>query len=259
MVDDKAFARVPERPSHRFDAVVRRTDLEERLAAIDWASVEAGLDQVGAVPTGGLLTSEECAALVALYAEDAAFRSTVSMQRHGYGRGEYKYFAYPLPAPISSLRHLLYQHLVPLANRWNEAMGVEVRYPADHAHFIERCHRAGQCRPTPLLLRYGSGDYNCLHQDLYGEHVFPLQLAVLLSRPGQDFAGGEFVITEQRPRQQSRVEVVSLAQGEGVIFAVHQRPLRGARGVGKVNIRHGVSRIRSGQRHTLGVILHDAA
>jgi hypothetical protein len=205
------------------------------------------------------LSPAECAALAAAYDDDAAFRSRVVMARHGYGRGEYRYFAYPLPDLVATLRTALYERLAPIANAWNAALGLPVRYPPDHAGFLARCHAAGQTRPTPLLLRYGTGDYNCLHQDLYGEHVFPLQVACLLAEPGTDFTGGEFVLTEQRPRMQSRAEVVALARGEGVIFAVHRRPVRGARGVTRVNLRHGVSRLRSGRRHTLGVIFHDAA
>jgi len=209
--------------------------------------------------TGPLLSTEECAAISSLYPEDAGFRSRVVMARHGFGQGEYKYFARPLPALVSALRAGFYRRLVGTANRWNTTMGIPVRYPAEHDAFIERCHAAGQIRPTPLLLQYGPGDYNCLHQDLYGEHVFPLQVAILLSRPGEDFTGGEFVLTEQRPRMQSRAEVVTLRQGEGVVFAVHHRPVQGTRGAYRVNLRHGVSRLRGGRRHTLGVIFHDAA
>jgi hypothetical protein len=193
-----------------------------------------------------------------MYGSDAPFRSKVIMARHGFGRGEYKYFAYPLPEVIATLREALYPPLADIASRWNETMGIDVRYPPTHAGFLARCHKAGQTRPTPLLLQYGEGDYNCLHQDLYGEHVFPLQLTVLLSRPGEDFTGGEFVLTEQRPRMQSRAEVVPLAQGQAVIFPVHHRPVRGTRGSYRVNMRHGVSRLRSGRRHTLGIIFHDA-
>jgi uncharacterized protein len=180
------------------------------------------------------------------------------MGRHGFGRGEYKYFSYPLPQLIAELRPKLYEQLQSVANRWNEAMGIDISYPKSHAAFLKRCHDAGQAKPTPLLLQYGEGDYNCLHQDLYGEHVFPLQVAILLSEPGRDFEGGEFVLTEQRPRMQSRAEVVPLRQGDGVAFAVHHRPVAGTRGTYRVNLRHGVSRIRSGRRHTLGVIFHDA-
>ena len=227
--------------------------------AIDWNSVADALDAHGCAVVGPLLSSQECAALAALYsANNDVFRSTVVMARHGFGRGEYKYFAYPLPQQVAALRAAFYAPLSRIANRWNERLGIPVRYPAKHADFLERCHRAGQSKPTPLLLQYGPGDYNCLHQDLYGEHVFPLQVAILLSAPGRDFTGGEFVLTEQRPRMQSRAEVVPLRQGEGVIFPVHHRPVAGTRGVYRVNMRHGVSRIRSGQRHTLGIIFHDA-
>jgi hypothetical protein len=228
------------------------------VAALDWERIEADLDAVGCATTGPLLDPETCASLIALYDQDAPFRSRIVMARHGFGRGEYKYYAYPLPDPIAALRGLLYERLVPIANRWNEAMGIAIRYPAEHAAFLERCHKAGQTRPTPLLLKYGAGDYNCLHQDLYGENVFPLQIAILLSEPGRDFTGGEFVLTEQRPRMQSRAEVVSLAQGEGVIFAVHNRPVQGTRGTYRVHLRHGVSRLRSGERFTTGIIFHDA-
>ena len=197
-------------------------------------------------------------ALVESYASDAPFRSRVVMARHGFGRGEYKYFAYPLPELVAALREALYPPLAAVANRWNDAMGTRVRFPHDHAAYLVRCHKAGQTKPTPLLLAYEAGDYNCLHQDLYGEHVFPLQIAFLLSRPGDDFTGGEFVLTEQRPRMQSRAEIVPLVQGEGVIFPVHHRPVQGTRGIYRVNMRHGVSRLRSGHRHTLGIIFHDA-
>ena len=232
---------------------------EGRLASFDWPQIERDLDAQGSALLPGLLTPEECAAIAGLYAREDGFRSRVVMSRHGFGRGEYKYFAYPLPALIGGLRTRLYPRLLPIANRWNEAMGIGVRYPQDHAAFLDRCHEAGQLRPTPLLLQYGPGDYNCLHQDLYGEHVFPLQIAVLLSEPGRDFTGGEFVLTEQRPRMQSRAEVAPLRQGDGLIFAVHHRPVRGTRGSYRVVMRHGVSQLRSGQRHTLGVIFHDAA
>ena len=233
--------------------------LAERVAAVDWQRVAANLDDEGHAPLHSMLSVEQCASLAAGYESDAQFRSRVVMARHGFGRGEYKYFAYPLPGLIASLRSALYPRLVGIANRWNEAMGIAGRYPDDHAEFLERCHRAGQVRPTPLLLQYGEGDYNCLHQDLYGEHVFPLQVAFLLSQPERDFTGGEFVITEQRPRMQSRATVVPLDQGSGVIFAVNNRPVQGARGFYRVKLRHGVSRIRSGKRHTLGIIFHDAA
>ena len=229
-----------------------------RVAAIDWNQTGAVLDAQGSATLKGLLTPAECQALVALYARDELFRSRVVMARHSYGRGEYQYFRYPLPDLVATLRTALYTPLVSIANRWNQTLKIEVRYPAAHHEFIARCHAAGQRRPTPLLLQYAAEDYNCLHQDLYGEHVFPLQVATLLSAPGRDFTGGEFVLTEQRPRMQSRAEVVPLAQGDAVVFAVHHRPVPGTRGVYRVNLRHGVSRIRSGHRHTLGIIFHDA-
>jgi hypothetical protein len=232
--------------------------LAERIAAIDWAAIASELDAQGCAPIEQLLAPAQCQALAALYDDDAPFRSRVVMASHGFGRGEYKYFAYPLPALVTELRTRLYPHLAPIANRWSEALGQDVRYPDDHASFIARCHAAGQLRPTPLLLQYGEGDYNCLHQDLYGEHVFPLQVAILLSAPGRDFTGGEFVITEQRPRMQSRPMVVPLAQGDAVVFAVHHRPVQVMRGVYRVNLRHGVSRLRAGHRHTAGIIFHDA-
>lgn len=230
-----------------------------RSRALDWDRVSHDLDGYGGAVLAGLLEPEECEALTALYAEDRLFRSRVIMSRHGFGRGEYKYFNYPLPALIAGLREALYPKLAPLANRWNGAMGIEVQYPDRHADFLARCHQAGQVKPTPLLLQYGVDDFNCLHQDLYGEHVFPVQVAILLSEPGRDFTGGEFVLTEQRPRMQSRPEVVPLRQGDAVAFAVHHRPVQGTRGVYRVNLRHGVSRIRSGRRHTVGIIFHDAA
>ncbi len=229
-----------------------------RLAAIDWAHISAELDAQGCAVIEQLLMPQQCAALAALYPDDTRFRSRIVMGRHGFGRGEYKYFSYPLPDPIAELRPLLYAQLQSVANRWNEAMGIDIRYPESHQAFLKRCHAAGQSRPTPLLLQYGEGDYNCLHQDLYGEHVFPLQVAILLSEPGRDFTGGEFVLTEQRPRMQSRPEMVPLRQGDAVVFAVHHRPVQGSRGFYRVNLRHGVSRIRAGHRHTLGVIFHDA-
>jgi hypothetical protein len=229
-----------------------------RVDAIDWMQAGRELDAQGCAVLKGLLLPEECRAFAALYPDDSRFRSRVVMGRHGFGRGEYKYFAYPLPDLIAQLRPALYAQLRGVANRWNEAMGIDIRYPESHDAFLKRCHAAGQNRPTPLLLQYGADDYNCLHQDLYGEHVFPLQVAILLSEPGRDFTGGEFVLTEQRPRMQSRPEVVPLAQGDAVAFAVHVRPAQGTRGFYRVNLRHGVSRIRSGHRHTLGVIFHDA-
>jgi hypothetical protein len=229
-----------------------------RLAAFDWQRICDELDTQGYAVLPQLLASEQCASLVDLYPQQQRFRSRVIMSRHGFGRGEYQYFSYPLPALLALLRESLYPHLAPIANRWNELMSIDVRFPDTHQRFIERCHAAGQVRPTPLLLQYAAGDYNCLHQDLYGEHVFPLQVAALLSQPGRDFTGGEFVLTEQRPRMQSRADVVPLAQGDAVVFAVHYRPVQGSRGVYRVNMRHGVSRLRSGRRHTLGVIFHDA-
>jgi uncharacterized protein len=232
--------------------------IAERWNGVAWEQVEAELDGYGAAILKHLLTPEECDAIAAMYPDDAKFRSRVVMTRHGFGRGEYKYFRYPLPDLVERLRAYLYPRLAPIANRWNEALRIDVRYPETHAEFLERCHKAGQRRPTPLLLQYGEGDYNCLHQDIYGEHVFPLQVAILLSEPGRDFAGGDFVLTEQRPRMQSRVEVVPLRQGDAVAFAVHHRPIQGTRGTYRVNLRHGVSRIRDGHRHTLGIIFHDA-
>jgi len=230
----------------------------ERVAAFDWARVGAELDAEGCAVLPALISTGACAALAARYEDESLFRSRVAMARHGFGRGEYKYFAYPLPEPVAALRAALYPPLAAIANRWNQAMGIDERYPDRHANYLTRCHSAGQSRPTPLLLRYCAGDYNCLHQDLYGDEVFPLQVAVLLSAPGRDFAGGELVLTEQRPRMQSRVEVVPLEQGDGVIFAVNRRPVRGGRGVYRVAMRHGVSRVRSGGRMTLGIVFHDA-
>ncbi|WP_313915213.1 2OG-Fe(II) oxygenase [Tahibacter sp.] len=232
--------------------------LTDRIAALPWHALSGTLDAHGNALIPGLLSGEECAALTARYDDHAAFRSRVVMSRYGFGSGEYKYYAYPLPAVVGGLRSAFYPRLVDVANRWNEALDDATRYPASHTDFLARCHEAGQQRPTPLMLKYGSGDYNCLHQDLYGEQVFPLQVAVLLSQPGRDFSGGEFVLTEQRPRQQSRVEVVPLQQGDAVVFAVSHRPAQGTRGAYRVNLRHGVSRVRSGQRFTLGVIFHDA-
>ncbi|MEA2966559.1 MAG: uncharacterized protein QOI46_6657 [Alphaproteobacteria bacterium] len=228
------------------------------IGAIDWARIAADLDAHGCATTGRLLSAQQCAELAETYATDAPFRSRVVMARHGFGRGEYKYFAYPLPEPVAVLRAALYPPLADIANRWNQAMAIDLRYPREHASYLARCREAGQAKPTPLLLQYGVGDYNCLHQDLYGEHVFPLQVTLLLSQPGEDFTGGEFVLTEQRPRMQSRAEIVPLAQGEAVIFPVHHRPVQGSRGIYRVNMRHGVSRLRSGHRHTLGIIFHDA-
>jgi uncharacterized protein len=238
--------------------VVPSASIEQRVVAIDWTQVSQDLDTEGHVIIKHILSRDECQATSALFQHDDLFRSRVVMERHRFGRGEYKYFKYPLPEIVASLRTAVYPHLVPIANRWNEALGIDARYPKHHADYIERCHQAGQQKPTPLLLQYATGDYNCLHQDLYGEHVFPLQLAILLSEPEHDFTGGEFVLTEQRPRMQSRPMVVSLRQDDGVVFAVHHRPVQGTKSVYRVNLRHGVSRIRSGQRHTLGIIFHDA-
>jgi hypothetical protein len=230
----------------------------ETLAALDWPRIAHDLDAAGWATTGPVLSPAACEALAAGYDAQAQFRATVVMARHGFGRGEYRYYAYPLPGPVAALRTALYPPLAEVANRWQAALGAAARFAADHAAFLAACHEAGQRRPTPLLLRYGPGDYNCLHQDLYGDLHFPLQAAFLLSRPGADFAGGEFVLTEQRPRMQSRAQVVRLAQGEGVIFAVNQRPVRGTRGIYRVAMRHGVSEVTQGRRHTLGIIFHDA-
>lgn len=229
-----------------------------RTAALDWAGITQELDSHGCAVIGPLFSPDQCAALAKCYDTDEIFRNRVVMEQHGYGRGEYRYFAYPLPTQIQSLRTALYPSLARIANRWNDELGIDVRFPLEHRAFLERCHAAGQSKPTPLLLRYGVDDFNCLHQDLYGEHVFPLQVAFLLGKPGVDFTGGEFVLTEQRPRMQSRVEVVPLLQGQGVIFPVRQRPVQGTRGSYRVNMKHGVSRLRSGNRHTLGIIFHDA-
>ena len=229
-----------------------------RLAALDWASIAAELDEHGSAVVGPLLTPGQCDDLVVSYENEGIFRSRVVMARHGFGSGEYQYFSYPLPPLIAKLRTALYPPLAEIANRWNEAMEIEDRYPTVHKAFLDRCHVAGQTRPTPLLLRYEAGDFNALHQDLYGDHVFPLQVAFLLAKPDVDFTGGEFVLTEQRPRMQSRAEVVRLDQGQGVIFPVRHRPVRGTRGTYRVNMRHGVSRLRSGRRHTVGIIFHDS-
>ena len=233
--------------------------LTERVAALDWVRISAHLDREGWAILPGLLAPEECDAVAAMYGRTDAFRSHVHMARHGFGQGEYRYFAYPLPPLVEGLRGALYPRLAPIANHWYERMGMDVRFPSEHAAFIKRCHRAGQTRPTPLLLQYACGDYNCLHQDLYGNHVFPLQVATLLSVPGEDFTGGELILTEQRPRMQSRATVLPLAKGDAAVFAVHRRPHRGTRGDYRVAMRHGVSKLRSGRRHTLGVIFHDAA
>ncbi len=230
----------------------------DRVAVFDWKRVTDELDVEGAAILERLLTPAECRDMAGLYADDSRFRSHVIMARHGFGKGEYKYFAYPHPGLIGGLREALYTRLVPIANRWNERMRIDERYPANHQEFLALCHQAGQRRPTPLLLKYGPGDYNCLHQDVYGDLAFPIQVAILLSKPGEDFEGGEFVLTEQRPRMQTRADVVPLRQGDAVAFAVHHRPVQGARGSYRVNLRHGVSRVRCGRRYTLGVIFHDA-
>ena len=239
-------------------AKIAAADTPARLASVDWAGLAGELDARGNAVVERLLSPAQCRSIAALYEDDEWFRSRIVMERHGFGRGEYKYFNYPLPPPVAELRTCLYPPLAAIANRWNAALGIDLRYPAAHPAFVARCHAAGQTKPTPLLLRYGEGDYNCLHQDLYGEHVFPLQATILLS-DGSEFAGGEFVLTEQRPRMQSRPEVVPLRQGDAVIFAVQHRPVQGSRGVYRVNMRHGVSRVRRGQRQTLGIIFHDAA
>ena len=231
--------------------------MQRRVAAVDWDRVAADLDAQGFAVVPGLLSARECRSVSSLYPVDARFRSHIVMARHGFGRGEYKYFSYPLPDLVLSLRSEIYPHLSRVANRWNEAMRIAARYPLQHKAFLQRCHDAGQARPTPLLLQYGPGDFNCLHQDLYGEHVFPLQVAILLSEPDDDFTGGEFVLTEQRPRMQSRAAVIPLRRGDAVVFAVHHRPVRGTKGVYRVNLRHGVSVVRTGRRHTIGIIFHD--
>lgn len=242
--------------------------MSARVLSLDWAALEDELNGFGAARIPKLLSASECAALCAMYGETDAptsitptssrFRSRIVMARHGFGQGEYQYFAYPLPPLVAELREAFYAPLRDIAHRWHVAMGIDTRYPPSHRAYLDQCHNAGQRRPTPLLLRYAAGDYNCLHQDLYGEHVFPLQVAILLSRPGEDFTGGEFVLTEQRPRMQSRPQVIDLKQGDAVVFAVHQRPVKGVRGYYRVNLRHGVSRVHSGRRHTLGIIFHDA-
>ena len=229
-----------------------------RIQTLDWEWISRELDEHGNANLERILSVNECQAVAALYTHDSLFRSRVVMARHGFGRGEYKYFEYPLPEVVAEVRTAIYPRLAEIANRWNALMGLEVHYPEAHSEFLKRCQDAGQLRPTPLLLQYGEGDYNCLHQDLYGEHVFPIQVTILLSEPGADFTGGEFILTEQRPRMQSRPEVVPLRQGDAVAFAVHHRPVQGKRGSYRVNMRHGVSRLRSGHRHTLGIIFHDA-
>jgi hypothetical protein len=230
-----------------------------RVAALDWFAIAENLDRDGYSSLTSLLTRAECQDLAGLYQEDTRFRSRVVMARHNFGRGEYKYFAYPLPRRVANLRAALYPPMAAIANQWSETLGNEIRFPPGHKAYLARCHDAGQSKPTPLMLRYEAGDYNCLHQDLYGDHVFPLQAVFMLSAPDDDFTGGEFILTEQRPRMQSRAEVVHLRQGDGVIFPVHNRPVQGKRGAYRVKMRHGVSRIHSGLRQTLGVIFHDAA
>jgi len=244
---------------HSEQSPVRRS--HDRVAGCDWQGVEADLNDEGVAVLPALLAPAACTELATLYERggESTFRSRVVMARHGFGRGEYRYFAYPLPGVVAQLRTALYGRLVATANRWNASLGLEPRFPASHAEYLARCHAAGQDRATPLLLRYGAGDFNCLHQDLYGDHVFPLQVVVLLSRPGTDFEGGELVLTEQRPRMQSRPRVVQLRQGDAAVFAVRCRPVQGTRGTYRVTMRHGVSRIHSGTRSTLGLIFHDAA
>ena len=231
---------------------------ETRVSAYDWAALGNELDNFGCAILSGLLTPDECRSLAALYPDESHFRSHIIMARHGFGKGEYRYFKYPLPDIVGGLRTALYPHLAGVANAWNARMGIDERYPREHSAFLEQCHAMGQGRPTPLLLQYVPGDFNCLHQDLYGDLAFPIQVAILLSEPGRDFTGGEFALTEQRPRMQSRVEVVPLRQGDAVAFAVHNRPVQGLKGNYRVNLRHGVSRVRSGMRHTVGIIFHDA-
>jgi uncharacterized protein len=243
----------------RASAQSTRVEPDDRVGSLDWREIAEGLDASGHAVLPALLTTDVCQQLSTMYSVPENFRSLVIMARHGFGRGEYQYFRYPLPSIIENLRTSLYARLVPLANAWNEAMKIDIQYPDEHREFLQRCHFAGQVRPTPLLLQYGAGDYNCLHQDLYGEHVFPIQVAVLLSHPGSDFTGGEFVLTEQRPRMQSRPQVVALKQGDAVAFAVNHRPVKGSRGTYRVKMRHGVSRVDIGYRHTLGIIFHDAA
>jgi uncharacterized protein len=232
--------------------------IERRIDGVDWPRVSTELDAQGWAILPNLLSPAEADAIAGLYSQDEGFRSRVVMASHGFGRGEYKYFSYPLPNLIQSLRTSTYPRLAPIANRWQARMGKEVRFPDDHAAFLERCHQAGQTRPTPLLLEYGPDDYNCLHRDLYGEHVFPLQVAILLNQPGEDFTGGEFVMTEQRPRMQTRPMVLPLRKGDAAVFAVAGRPVKGLRGDYQVKLNHGVSKLHTGKRHTVGVIFHDA-
>ena len=234
------------------------TSADARVGAYDWQALAGELDSYGCAVLPKLLLSEECRGIAALYSDESHFRSHIHMARHGFGKGEYRYFRYPLPDLLGGFRTALYPHLAGVANAWNARMGLDERYPDEHASFLKQCHDAGQTRPTPLLLQYVPGDFNCLHQDLYGDLAFPIQVAILLSEPGTDFTGGEFVLTEQRPRMQSRAEVVPLRQGDAVAFAVHNRPVQGSKGSYRVNLRHGVSRLRSGMRHTVGIIFHDA-
>jgi len=252
------FVNAVTKPKSQFTGSIPADRAVARVNALDWQEIGDNLDQHGSALIQDVLSPAECEALAALYPEESIFRSRVVMGRHGFGRGEYKYFNYPLPDLVQGLRTTLFAGLAPIANRWNAAMKIEVRYPHRHEEFLQRCHDAGQTRPTPLLLQYGKGDFNCLHQDVYGEHIFPIQVAILLSEPQRDFTGGEFVLTEQRPRMQSRPEAVPLCQGDAVAFAVRHRPVPGTRGTYRVNLRHGVSRLRSGQRHTVGIIFHDA-
>ncbi|WP_159008593.1 2OG-Fe(II) oxygenase [Bradyrhizobium sp. S69] len=245
-------------PLKRIPAVPGAKSAESRVAAYDWGTLSSQLSGYGNAVIEGLLTPDECRLIASLYPHEEHFRSHIHMARHGFGKGEYRYFKYPLPDLLGDLRQALYPRLAVVANEWNERMGVDQQYPDRHADFLKQCHDAGQTRPTPLLLQYVPGDFNCLHQDLYGDLAFPLQVAILLSEPGEDFTGGEFVLTEQRPRMQSRAEVVPLKQGDAVAFAVHNRPVQGTKGNYRVNLRHGVSRLRSGQRHTVGIIFHDA-
>lgn len=246
------------RPAIRSRPKTADASVEARVAAVEWARVADELDERGYAVTPALLSASECRALVALYPDESRFRSRVVMQRHAFGRGEYQYWRYPLPDPVAELRRAIYPRLAPVANTWRERMGQEERFPPTLDAYLKHCHSAGQAKPTPLILKYEAGDYNCLHQDLYGELVFPMQLAILLSDPARDFTGGEFLLVEQRPRMQSKGEVVALGQGQAVIFAVRERPVKGTRGFYRVTMRHGVSVLRSGQRYTLGVIFHDA-
>jgi len=246
------------RPS-RMSSTSAVSSAEARVTAYDWDALAGELDTYGCAVLPKLLSAEECRSIAELYPDESHFRSHIHMARHGFGKGEYRYFKYPLPDLLGGLRTALYPRLAGVGNEWNVRLGIDMRYPGNHAAFLKQCHDAGQARPTPLLLQYVSGDFNCLHQDLYGDLAFPVQVAILLSEPRVDFTGGEFVLTEQRPRMQSRAEVVPLRQGDAVAFAVHNRPVQGSKGNYRVNLRHGVSRVRSGMRHTVGIIFHDAA